>query len=117
MKPIAIAAALALLSPGVLSAQDSTGELMTDITCEEFLELPAADQEMHATALTTARMDEAAGADASAQPEQEAEEDEADSEPTSVSPSVNILSPTVVAIVTICENSQATEAMDATTTD
>ncbi|WP_375260682.1 hypothetical protein [Palleronia sp.] len=83
---------------------------MTDLTCEKFLDLPAADQEMHATALTTARMDPAASASAEAG-DQDAEADTAEDEAPSQGIAMpvdgitsNILSPTVVALVTICEN-------------
>lgn len=111
----AIAAALALSLPASLAAQQSSGDgAMTDITCEEFLGLPASDQEMHATALTTARMDEAASASAEAgdvaDQETEAEPDEGEARPKVPAMPTdgitsNILSPTVVALVTICENS------------
>lgn len=116
------AAVIALSAPAPLVAQQPAADAaMIDITCEEFLDLPAADQEMHATALTTARMDEAA-ADASAQPgdtpdEVDAAEEDAPSQsipmPTDGMTS-DILSPTVVALVTICEN---TVSEPATATD
>lgn len=121
----AIAAVLAFSLPASLAAQQSSGNgAMTDITCEEFLSLPASDQEMHATALTTARMDEAASATAEAgdTADQEAEADPAEDEarpegvamPTDGITS-NILSPTVVALVTICENSVSSPENDAVT--
>ena len=91
---------------------------MTDITCEEFLGLPASDQEMHATALTTARMDAAmppAEADAAGEDTAEAELDDDETPSESAGTPIdgmtsNILSPTVVALVTICENTVSDSA-------
>lgn len=113
------AAILSLAAPAALAAQHTAGDgAMIDVTCEEFLSLPAADQEMHATALTTARMDEAT---ATAAPADEADQggatdgadepdDDTSSEETTTATDgvgMNILSPTVVALVTICENTEA----------
>lgn len=124
MKPSSIAFSAAILSlaiPAALSAQTAGDNgAMTEVTCEEFLGLPASDQEMHATALTTARMDAAmppAEADAAGEDTAEAEPDDAEAPSESAGTPIdgmtsNILSPTVVALVTICENtvSEGTEA-------
>ncbi|SFG85344.1 hypothetical protein SAMN04488020_104196 [Palleronia marisminoris] len=117
MKPSSLgtlsAAILSLAAPTALSAQTAGGnDAMTDITCEAFLDLPASDQEMHATALTTARMDAAmppSDTDATGEDTAEAEPDDAEAPSESAGTPTdgmmsNILSPTVVALVTICEN-------------